>query len=408
MAFTILINTLLTAAPYIVVGFLVAGAVHQWAPQDLLMRHLGKQGGLPLLKAVGIGSLLPICSCGTIPLGVGLYRCGAATGTVLSFMTSSPILSPVVVLVASKLLGFKLTLMLLGSALMSSFVIGWIGNRLLPNVVEQQKRNEPQFEPVPAKDGSPIRQWLRWSFLDLGAHVSVELLIGLSLAALVLTMLPGDTISAWLGQRSLSTLFYVILLGIPVYTCSVPSVPLVHGLLLMGATPGVAVAYMIAGPATNLGELNAIRRNMGGWTAVYYAIALLVVAMISGVAADQVFFAGYEYQAAYVQENLVIQKCCVPVIFESSSQSSFDPLSVSPLEWITGGMLLVVIVIGLTREIREFISAPCKSCLWRDYQKTNRCAAHCHVRRKHDRFKQVIQFLSIPSRERTDISRDET
>ena len=44
----------------------------------------------------------------------------------------------------------------------------------------------------------------------------------------------------------------MILLGIPVYACSIPSIPVIQGLLLLGATPGAAVAYMIAVKRTSL------------------------------------------------------------------------------------------------------------------------------------------------------------
>jgi uncharacterized membrane protein YraQ (UPF0718 family) len=98
MVLPMIAKMFIAAAPYVVLGFIIAGVLHQWVPRNLLQRHLGGRGGLPLLKGVGIGSVLPICSCGTIPLGIGLYRCGAAIGTILAFMTSSPVLSPVVVL----------------------------------------------------------------------------------------------------------------------------------------------------------------------------------------------------------------------------------------------------------------------------------------------------------------------
>ncbi|NWK57545.1 permease [Verrucomicrobiaceae bacterium N1E253] len=394
MDFLILFKMLLEAAPYIVAGFLMAGAIHQWVPQDMLMRHLGRGGSAPLCKAVGIGALLPICSCGTIPLGVGLYRCGAAAGTVLSFMTSSPVLSPVVVLIAIKMLGLKLALTLLGSALIGSYLIGGVGNKVLPENKQQATDDGKQYarEQQTQKGGS-IRQWLRWSFFDLGAHVSVELVIGLGIATLALMLLPTEFVSTWLGQQQFSALVIVILMSIPVYTCSVPGVPIVHSLLLMGATPGVAVAYMIAGPSTNLGELNAIRKSMGLKTSVYYASALIIVALSAGVITDRWIFPAYEYKAAYVQGKLVVEQCCVPVIFEDSSRFAVDWASVSPLQWISGIILLVVIVIGVVHELREFFVNPCQTCLWREFQKKNRCAAKCHVRRKHDLFKRCKRVL---------------
>lgn len=392
MVFLMLIKMFLAAAPYVVAGFLMAGALHQWVPQELLKRHLGRSGGFPLLKAVGIGSLLPMCSCGTIPLGVGLYRCGAAVGTILTFMTSSPVLSPVVVLIAFKLLGVKLALILIGTALLGSFIIGWLGNVFLPERAKV-KESDIQYEAQPReKPAHPVLEWLRWSFLDLGAHVSVELVIGLGLASLVMAFLPMHFIAGWLGPGSVLSLFLVLILCLPVYTCSVPSVPVVQSLLLLGLSPGAAVVYMMAGPATNMGELNAIRATMGMRTAVYYAVSLVVVALSAGLVTDHLFFAGYAYLASEVNGELIVQQCCVPVLYNQNSIYGIDFSSVSILEWVMGAILLCTILVGLKHEIGEFISNPCKTCIWREYQHKNKCAAKCHVRRKHEWFKRIFGF----------------
>lgn len=392
MVFLMLIKMFLAASPYVVAGFLMAGALHQWVPQELLRNHLGRSGGFPLFKAVGIGSLLPICSCGTIPLGIGLYRCGAAVGTILAFMTSSPVLSPVVVLIALKLLGFKLALTLIGTALLGSFLIGWIGNAFLPDSREKSISGDIQFEPEkPGKKGNSIIEWLRWSFLDLGAHVSVELVIGLGLASLVMAFLPMQFIAGWLGSGDLLSLVLVLVLSLPVYTCSVPSVPVIQSLLLLGLSPGAAVVYMMAGPATNMGELNAIRASMGMKTSVYYAAALVVIALTAGLVTNHILYPDYNYMANEVNGELVVQQCCVPVLYNQTSVYGIDFASVSPVEWTTGFILLCTMIVGLTHEIREFISNPCKTCIWRDYQHQHKCAAKCHVRRKHDWFKRIFR-----------------
>lgn len=51
--------------------------------------------------------------------------------------------------------------------------------------------------------------------------------------------------------------------------------------------PGVAVAFMIAGPATNLGELLALRRGLGRGAAAFYAVALICLAFAGGIVADR-------------------------------------------------------------------------------------------------------------------------
>lgn len=388
-ALPLLFKIFISAAPYIIAGLLIAGALHQWGPHDLLKRHLGRQGIRPLFKAVGIGALLPICSCGTIPLGVGLYRSGAAVGTILSFMTSSPVLSPVVVLLSFKLLGAKMAFTLLGTALTGSFLIGWVGNLLLSNRASETKGPET-YEPFEKeRDSNPVRGWLRWSFGDLGSSVSVELVIGLGLVTLILSFLPLEFVAQWLGSKHFTSLLLIVLLSLPVYSCSVPSVTIVQGLLLLGVSPGAAVVYLMAGPATNLGELNVIRAQMGMRTAAYYVVSLIVVALSAGMLADHLIFSSYTYAASEINGALVVQQCCIPVLYGESSIYAVDFSSVSTLEWVSTGVLAVVVCIGIFQRCREFFVNPCQSCVWSDYGPTGRCARICHVRRKHDLFRRV-------------------
>ena len=384
MVLSMIAKMFIAAAPYVVLGFIIAGVLHQWVPRDLLQRHLGGRGVLTLFKGLGIGAVLPICSCGTIPLGIGLHRCGAAIGTILAFMTSSPILSPVVVLVSLKLLGGKMTLTLLGTALIGSYFIGLIGNRLFANATKGKSEEELQYEAEPKKGESSFKQWFRWTFGDLGADVGFELVLGLTVATLVMAFLPLEFISQWLGSGRFISLVLIVALSLPVYTCSVPSIPIVQSLLLLGVSPGAAVVYLMAGPATNLGELNVIRANMGGKVAFYYGSALVAVALTAGLVTDYLIFADYRYLASEVDGELVVQQCCIPVLYSQTSIYAVDFSTVTFLEWVSTAILAMVVSYGTFKVVREFLANPCKSCRWRELAMKLKCAQKCHVRRKHD------------------------
>ena len=384
---SILFNTLLESAPYIVLGFFIAGIMRFYVPPGILQQHLGVGSTSSLIKSVGVGCVLPLCSCGTIPLGIGLFRSGATIGNMLAFMTSTPILSPVLIMVSLKLLGWKLTVTLVLAAIIGSFIMGLIGNRIFrgekPNGTE--KNNSAKLDRTVAgkEPETKFGKTLKWSFLDLGSDVSVDILIGLGIASVLLSFLPLEWISTWLGQQELSTLFYVILLGIPVYACSIPSVVVVQGLLLLGATPGAAIAYMIAGPATNLGELNAIGKSMGGKPAAFYAVSLIALALIAGFMTDQLIFPDYQYHAYRVQGELVVQQCCVPLIF-GDSVGGPTAFSIPLWHWPFGLILVSVIAYGTVKKLRFFFINPCKGCNWRSYGANGTCGSRCHVRRKYE------------------------
>lgn len=390
---TTLINTLLESSPYLILGFLIAGILRFWVPQNVLQRHLGGQSLFTLLKSVGVGCVLPLCSCGTIPLGIGLYRNGASIGNMLAFMTSTPILSPILIVLSLKLLGVTLTVTLLMSAIIGAFILGFIGNRLFEPKAAMKKECESPREFVPGRSvvvKNKIWQTVHWSFCDLGASVSVDIVIGLSIASILLTYLPLAWISNWLGQQDVFTLIYVVLLGIPVYACSIPSIAVVQGLLLLGATPGAAIAYMIAGPATNLGELNAIRKSMGLKPGVYYALSLVVLALVAGFVTDHLVFPNYQYHAFRVQGELFVKQCCVPLIFGDTVNTSFATLMIPGWHWPFVVLLFAVIAFGILKKLKYFFINPCLSCTWKSYGSDGYCGSRCHVRRKYEFLRRFI------------------
>ncbi len=323
--FNSLFMALAMSAPYLVLGYIAAALIKEYVSRESLARHLGDKGIRPILNAVGIGALLPICSCGVIPLGVGVHRAGAARGTALAFMTSSPAISPVSVIMVAMMLGPMYLATYVIAALCGSFLIGCIGNRILRDqtrpvknfdTIVERVQEEDEHHVVGIKKRTRFGRAMHWAFWELGAEISVDLTIGLSLAALVLAFLPIELTEAYLGTREIWPLLLVILISIPVYTCSVPTIPIVWALFMRGAMPGAMLAYMIAGPATNLGELNAIRRNMGLRTATFYATGLILVALLGGLIANHFVFVTYEYKAQMIAENeLKVQECCVPMIF---------------------------------------------------------------------------------------------
>jgi uncharacterized protein len=391
--FTILLNTLFESAPYIILGLLIAGIIRFWIPPSILQYHLGGRSTGTLFKSIGIGCLLPLCSCGTIPLGIGLFKSGAAIGNILAFMTSTPILSPVLIVMSMKMLGFKLTVTLLGATTLGAFILGFLANRLFksPDMTNPVRGETRQFTPASSMSAPTNTQKLiqtaKWSFFDLGADISVDITIGLSLASLLLAYLPLEWISSWLGQQDLLTLCYVILLGLPVYACSIPSIVVVQGLLLLGVTPGAAVAYMIAGPATNFGELNAIRNSMGLKPAAYYTVALIVVALLAGLVTDQCVFPNYQYHAYRMQGELIVNQCCVPIIFGEGMDSAISTRENPTWNRPFGFLLLGIFFVGIFKKIRFFFINPCLSCTWKTYGVDGYCGSKCHVRRNYERAK---------------------
>jgi uncharacterized membrane protein YraQ (UPF0718 family) len=63
-------------APYLWLGFALAGLLHVFWPVETVTRHLGGNSKRAVLKASILGIPLPLCSCGVLPVAAQLRRTG--------------------------------------------------------------------------------------------------------------------------------------------------------------------------------------------------------------------------------------------------------------------------------------------------------------------------------------------
>ncbi len=83
-------HVLLDSSPFIIFGFVVAGLLKAYLPDDMVSRHLGKGKSASVFKSALIGIPLPLCSCGVLPAAAGLKEQGASKGSVTSFLIATP------------------------------------------------------------------------------------------------------------------------------------------------------------------------------------------------------------------------------------------------------------------------------------------------------------------------------
>ncbi|MBW8192805.1 SO_0444 family Cu/Zn efflux transporter [Neiella marina] len=88
--FNHLIDLSLEAAPYLLLGLIVAGLIKAWLPESWVRKQLSGKGSKPIVKAALLGAPMPLCSCSVIPVALGIRRNGASKGSTVSFLVSTP------------------------------------------------------------------------------------------------------------------------------------------------------------------------------------------------------------------------------------------------------------------------------------------------------------------------------
>ena len=92
--------------------------------------------------------------------------------------------------------------------------------------------------------------------------------------------------------------------GVPLYVCATASTPIAAALILKGVSPGAALVFLLAGPATNAASLTVLTGLLGKRATAIYLVAIAATALVCGLALDQVYQAwGLSAQAAIGQAN---------------------------------------------------------------------------------------------------------
>lgn len=289
-------------SPYILLGFLIAGLMHSFIPQQTFSRHLSGKGWKSVVKSALIGIPLPLCSCGVLPTAIAMRRNGASKAASTSFLISTPQTGVDSIAATWSLLGPAFAVIRPVAALVTSFFGGVaVGH-------SEKHDTTPTESPscvIPEKEERrtftrKLAESLKYGFVDLVGSIGSWLVIGLVIAALITVYVPADFFSV-VGRNPIVSMVAVLVVAIPMYVCATGSIPIALSLMLKGLSPGTALVLLMAGPAANFASFTLISREMGRKAAVIYLASIIAGAMAFGLLIDYILPAEW-FRVASVHE----------------------------------------------------------------------------------------------------------
>lgn len=273
------------ASGWLVISFVIAGLLHNLITPQKFQNALGNKKITSLFKSTVSGMLLPICSCGVIPIGISMYYSGAYLGPVLAFMTSTPIINPIAVVLSFGLLGPQITVIYVIAGFVVPMIVGILGNVFGKDelcVAKDDDESLIELEEEKRSLTQNILDGLKWSFGELALTISKYVIIGMVVAGFITTVFPTSIIQKYLGNPGVLSLGSISILACIMYVCAVGHIPFIAALVASGASPGVAITFLIAGAATNLPELISMYNVIGKRAVIIYSTTLTSCALIIG------------------------------------------------------------------------------------------------------------------------------
>ena len=144
-------NLMLESAPWLLLGYFIAGVIKQVIPSEWVQKQLAKPGLLSITKGALIGAPLPLCSCGVIPTALAVRKAGASKGATASFLVATPETGVDSIAFSYAMLGPIFAIARPISALVSAVVAG---------VLVHKFDTQETAEPAPAPKSCCLTRWL--------------------------------------------------------------------------------------------------------------------------------------------------------------------------------------------------------------------------------------------------------
>ena len=125
---TLSLSVMIEALPFVMLGICIAIIVQVWLPAERLLIYLPQQ---PLLRRACLsllGTALPVCECGNVPLARGLLAKGLTPSESLVFLLAAPILNPVTIITTQQAFAGDMTILwarVFGGFAIANLV-GWV------------------------------------------------------------------------------------------------------------------------------------------------------------------------------------------------------------------------------------------------------------------------------------------
>jgi uncharacterized membrane protein YraQ (UPF0718 family) len=283
---------LLISSPYLVLGLVLSGYLHLILNVEKAKKWFGKNKFSDMVWASLLGVPLPLCSCSVIPAAVTLRKAGASRAATSSFLISTPESGVDSIIMTYSLIDLPMTILRPVAAFVTAFCAGVM--QLIFNPEEklhfeaktESKSNCCAHKAEKTKKENWIFSGLKYGFVDLSNDLAFTLFIGVLCGAVISYFVPTEFfigLDPWLVRAG------ILAVSVPLYICAASSTPIAVSLMMKGLSPGAALLFLLAGPATNITNLIVLQKYLGKKAIVINVVAIVLVALIFSVFADYMY-----------------------------------------------------------------------------------------------------------------------
>ncbi len=252
--------------------------------RDILSGQKGVRGNI---AASLLGVVSPFCSCSTVPVFIGFVEAGVPLGVTFSFLITSPLINEAALAVLIATFGIRIGLIYT----ITGIIIGVVGGKLIGLLKLEYLVEEYVYSMKVGKVRTGTRNqkqrlvFAKEETIQIVKKVGPFVLIGVAIGAVAHGWIPEGALLKYAGPDNPFAVIAAVLMGIPMYSSTMATIPAVEALIGKGMGFGTALAFMMAITALSLPELIILKK----------VIKPRLIAYFVGIVSFSIIIVGYGF-----------------------------------------------------------------------------------------------------------------
>lgn len=197
-----------------------------------------------------------------MPIFIGFVESGIPLGVTFTFLVTSPIVNEIALGWLLTYFDIKIAILYTGAGMIIGIISGMLIEKLnLTHLVEeyvyQIHMNEAETPDM------NVRQRARFALdavKDIVKRVWAYIVVGIIIGAAIHGYAPQELLVKYAGPNNPFAVFVGVLLGIPLYSNAVGTIPIIEALIGKGVGVGTALSFMMSVVALSLPEMILLKQ----------------------------------------------------------------------------------------------------------------------------------------------------
>lgn len=226
------------------------------------------------------GSILPICSCGAIPL-IEVMKQRVSLKVIITFLIAAPLLNPYIIILSLSVMGVKYSIIRIVSAfvlaILSGIIVEWITKRFC-------KVEIGKFENC-STECSAFSNDLFVKTLLMVKKLLPYILIGGVISFSIELFNPKQYLAMFNFSNEWITMPFMLIIGIPLYVCNGADIFILKPLLeYTDLSLGASMVFSLTSSAVCISSIVMLSKFLGKRITTIFVISIAVLSLLIGIA----------------------------------------------------------------------------------------------------------------------------